>query len=135
MESSEGNLILTIIEAELPEGAALMKMKPFCRIKYGEEVIKTDVQTGHKPLWNQRYELVGLNNLHEIQFEIMNSFLIDGSVGTTTLKAGDITRNQIISRHVLNEGKYAGTLRLKARWDYILVTQTFDAMDDFEEEQ
>jgi hypothetical protein len=25
-------------------------------------------------------------------------------------------------------------LRLKARWDYILVTQTFDAMDDFEEE-
>ena len=66
MESSEGNLILTIIEAELPEGAALMKMKPFCRIKYGEEVIKTDVQTGHKPLWNQRYELVGLNNLHEI---------------------------------------------------------------------
>ena len=52
MESSEGNLILTIIEAELPEGATLMKLKAFCRIKYGKETIKTDVQTGYKPLWN-----------------------------------------------------------------------------------
>ena len=52
MESSDGNLILTIIEAELPEEAAMMKIKPFCRIKYGKTIIKTDVQTGYKPLWN-----------------------------------------------------------------------------------
>lgn len=63
----------------------------------------------------------------------MNSFLIEGCIGSATVKAGDITRNQIISRHVFSEGKYSGTLRLKARWDYILVADNFDGMDDFEE--
>ena len=129
------NLILTIIEADLLEGAALIKMNAYCRVKHGKMTLKTEVQAGYKPLWNQRYELKDLKESDEISFEIMNSFLIDGCIGSTTVKAGDITRNQIISRHVYSEGKYSGTLRLKARWDYILVADNFDGMDDFEQEK
>lgn len=91
-------------------------------------------------MWNQRYELKNLKENDEITLEIMNSFLIEGCIGSATVKAGDVTRNQIISRHVFSEGKYSGTLRLKARWDYILVADTeefdnFDGMDDFEQEK
>ena len=71
----------------------------------------------------------------EITLEIVNSFLIEGCIGSTTVKAGDIARNQTISRHVFSEGKYSGTLRLKARWDYILVADNFDGMEDFGEPQ
>ena len=37
------NLILTIMEADLLESAALIKMNAFCRIKYGKQMEKTEV--------------------------------------------------------------------------------------------